>query len=399
MNEARLYEILRLKRQHGSLGEAAMIAKVLVPYNPTEIVNDKDEVLAFYISVADDGTLGGDTISTTLFSAHVDTVHGRSYSKTVKDFTAPTVEDPLNDIDLNRETGMVHAKGDVLGADDGAGVWLLLEMIDAGVPGHYLFHRGEECGGVGSTGIAKHHRDLLTKFNRAIAFDRKATHSVITHQAHGRCCSDDFADALAAALTCDMYFYKADDGGVFTDTANYTDDIGECTNVSVGYYNEHTKTEKLDLDYLFALRDKCIKLDWDALPTVRKPGEVDPADSWLNYGFGGGYGGTYPGMSQKDYDREFEHYKKKDGTKPLDKITADDLYDLDYYAILDLCEEEPYIMANLVIELLYGPLDDQGGGTPDELDPVGINDGMLPKDIWDDEDDDDSSGHLAVGMR
>ena len=38
-----------------------------------------------------------------------------------------------------------------------AGIWLLLEMIDAGVPGVYALHYGEERGGVGSSGLAEHH--------------------------------------------------------------------------------------------------------------------------------------------------------------------------------------------------------------------------------------------------
>ena len=37
--------------------------------------------------------------------------------------------------------------------------------------------------------------------------------------------------------------WKTDTGGSFTDTANYTDIIPECTNLSCGYYNAHTQSE------------------------------------------------------------------------------------------------------------------------------------------------------------
>jgi hypothetical protein len=62
-----------------------------------------------------------------------------------------------------------------------------------------------------------------------------------------------------------------DDTGVFTDTANYTQIIPECTNIACGYANEHSGRETLHLPTIFALRDACIKLDWESLPTERNP--------------------------------------------------------------------------------------------------------------------------------
>jgi hypothetical protein len=49
--------------------------------------------------------------------------------------------------------------------------------------------------------------------------------------------------------------------GCGTDTAAYVDDVAECTNVSVGYEGAHGKTEKLNVDYLFKLRDAMCKID------------------------------------------------------------------------------------------------------------------------------------------
>lgn len=269
----RLCSILRRARPHGSVGELAFAEDVLMPYQPDTLKYPlttrpsfafreatPGETLAYTIDILnDDGTT-----SRTMFSCHIDTV-GRSE----KDHDLIGVDD--------RTIG-VSAKNDCLGADDGAGVWLMLEMIDAKVPGCYVFHRGEERGGIGSSGVARHHTDFLAGFDRAIAFDRRGTHSVITHQGFGRCCSDEFGEALATAFndTIDeTYFFAPDAGGVFTDTANYTDDIPECTNVSIGYEHEHSSDETLDIHYLFALREACLKIDWEALPTKRKPGESD----------------------------------------------------------------------------------------------------------------------------
>ena len=76
----------------------------------------------------------------------------------------------------------------------------MTKMIEAGVPGRYIFHRAEEVGGRGSSWIEKNREDLLQGHERAIAFDRKAKHSVITYQSCSRCCSDEFADDLGGLL-------------------------------------------------------------------------------------------------------------------------------------------------------------------------------------------------------
>jgi hypothetical protein len=87
----------------------------------------------------------------------------------------------------------------------------------------------------------------------------------VVSQFCGTCCSDDFALALCSKLGLE---YRPANGS-FTDTANFVDFIPECTNVSVGYYNEHSKDEYLDLSYLQALAEKVPKIDWEGLPTER----------------------------------------------------------------------------------------------------------------------------------
>ena len=139
-----------------------------------------------------------------------------------------------------------------------------------------MFHYGEEVGGIGSRGIASEHSEFLRGFDKAIAFDRKGSQDIITHQGGGRTASDEFALALAAEL--DMG-HKPDDSGTFTDTSNYSEIILECSNVSCGYENCHTPNETLDVEYLLALRKACIKVDWESLPASRDPSVVE--DLWV----------------------------------------------------------------------------------------------------------------------
>lgn len=154
----------------------------------------------------------------------------------------------------------------ILGCDDAAGMYLMCRMIDVGVPGTYAFFTAEEVGGVGSAAFADDTDVDFTQWDRAIAFDRAGTKDVITHQAGGRCCSDNFAWALANALGCG---YRPDSTGIFTDTAQLTELIHECTNISVGYQFEHSRNEEQDLDHLEWLAVMVTKIDWDDLPTVR----------------------------------------------------------------------------------------------------------------------------------
>jgi hypothetical protein len=63
-----------------------------------------------------------------------------------------------------------------------------------------------------------------------------------------------------------------DPTGVFTDSANFIDLIPECTNVSVGYFNEHTHEEVQNISYLERLAKACVAADWSKLTIKRKVG-------------------------------------------------------------------------------------------------------------------------------
>lgn len=205
----------------------------------------------------------------TLFVAHVDTVH---------------CTDGPNKVIVT--DSVWYANGSQLGADDGAGVAMLMHMAHSGVPGHYVFTRGEECGGIGAKALAEN-SDFLKQFDRAIAFDRRGTTSVISHQGYGRCCSDEFAEALSAALSTDTLMFMPDDTGVYTDTAEFTEDIPECTNISIGYQREHSHEEALSVTHLRALAEVCASLAWDDLPTVRDPNAVEE-NPWYRSFISGG---------------------------------------------------------------------------------------------------------------
>ncbi|MFB2553930.1 M28 family peptidase [Ensifer soli] len=194
-----------------------------------------------------------------LFSSHVDTVHheGGVQALSYKDGI-------LTSLDRN-----------CLGADDTAGIWLMLEMIKAGIPGVYVIHHAEEKGCIGSTDLAKFNPGFFKDIDIAIAFDRAYYDEVITHQMGLRTASDAFAWSLANQLG---QAYRPSPDGAYTDTNEYAHLVPECTNIAVGYSGQHTKSEKQDVPFLIALRDALLQVKWDELVVSRDPAKIEYQD-------------------------------------------------------------------------------------------------------------------------
>jgi hypothetical protein len=226
--------------------------------------------------------------SRVLWSCHTDTVHRN---------------EGIQRVSVNGDFFKVaHGQASsCLGADCTTGVWLMREMILAGVNGLYVFHAGEEIGGIGSSWLAKNNAGLFDGIDYAIAFDRKGYDSVITHQLGGRCASDAFAASIALQLPD---AYKKDDTGTFTDTANYTDLVSECTNLSVGYFAQHTAGETQSISHAIALREAMLAFDETKLVKSRVAGEADDAFAWAGY-----YRMSKKGNYQPSY---YDHYDDYD---------------------------------------------------------------------------------------
>ena len=201
--------------------------------------------------------------SSVVISCHTDSVH-RTDGKQRLDTSRKGI------VSLARKERISNC----LGADDVAGVYAALRMIEAGVKATFIFHRDEEHGGRGSAWLAREYPDWLAKFDICLALDRRGTQDIIVAQSWSKCASDEFVQGLAEQLG--MGHSKAE--GIFTDSANYTDLISECSNLSVGYQHEHSTKERLDLDYLDRVIDKLIAVDWASVPVCRKPGDKGEDD-------------------------------------------------------------------------------------------------------------------------
>ena len=211
------------------------------------------------------------------------------------------------------ENNIIKTDGkSILGADDKAGVTIMLHMIENKIPGLYYFFLGEEVGCVGSKKVADKHKETkIDGINKVISFDRRGTTSVITFQASSRCCSDKFGEALAAELNKadETFSYKNDPTGIYTDSAKFVSIYPECTNISVGYQNEHTFGETQDIEHLTKLAEACLKVDWVSLPVERDPSKTE----YKSYGYGYGYGWDDYDW-EGSYGRSYGSYTKSYGS-------------------------------------------------------------------------------------
>lgn len=218
--------------------------------------------------------------------------------------------------------------GGVLGADDGAGMYIMLEMILEDVPGHYVFFSTEEQGRVGSSKY-----NMPEHVQVCVSFDRKGTKDLITHQMGERGCSDAFADSLIAQLAQHGLDYEKDPTGSFTDSYSFFSTVPECINLSCGYYNQHTKQESLDTVFLEHLIDAVVLIDWESLAVERDPSKIELEDDW---GWHMGKFGSHSGYKFKSH--ALRDYNMEDYEDILDESDT----------LLELCTDYPDVAAALL---------------------------------------------------
>lgn len=271
----------------------------------------------------------GDGSTSVMFTSHLDTA-------TQADGKVTHVRVVENGDDIVKTDGTT-----ILGADDKAGTVIMMYMMEKNVPGLYYFFLGEEVGCLGSKWLAKRleddkwiDRDLYKNINKVISFDRKDYHSVISFQ-NTRTASDKFCDELAKRLNeqDESFKFKTDPTGMYTDSARVSHLYAECTNLSVGYFDQHTKRERQNLDFLVKMSEASVKLDWETLPVSRNP-KID--NERRPYSYNNSYSGnssykpkttsTYSANSSNSYSQRTSTKNPKENTYKTD-FWFDDKYE------------------------------------------------------------------------
>jgi len=242
-----LVEMLRYMRPEGTSTQREFCERFLEP-----VFGEPDEHGNYVTQVGFEPHL--------CFTAHHDTVHKQEGMQKV--------------VVTNDVVSVADSKvSSCLGADCTTGIYIILNMIEAGIEGTYVIHAAEEVGCKGSAALVDDMPDWLVYTKAVISFDRYGDKSVITHQMGMRTASDAFAKSFSDALN--MPQLKADDGGSYTDSNEYSLLIPECTNISVGYYGQHGVNETQDLEYLDQLMLALESADWSKLVFKRDPSVIE----------------------------------------------------------------------------------------------------------------------------
>lgn len=261
-----------------------------------------------------------------LFSCHTDTVHNMNESNHKQDLS---FDPAFQHIFLSDK-----ASSTCLGADDGAGIYIMLRMLEENIQGSYIFHVGEERGGKGAYAQFDTDKAWLKTFDISVAFDRPNDNEVICTQGGVECASTTFGEALAKELNKHGMNYAVSHKGVFTDNKVYQSVIRENVNLGVGYVNQHTKDEYLDYGHVDRLLAACLKIDWSKLPVTR----------------------VFPKLPEYTSPLWSKGYNTKQKQKPLKAVASRTPFQIVMESsaeeIHDLVEMDPWIAAHAMISMV-----------------------------------------------
>lgn len=164
--------------------------------------------------------------------AHLDTVHK----------TIPT------QIFHDKEQNIMWSPQGI-GGDDRCGIFSILTLLERGYRPHVLFTCDEEIGGIGATAFAGS-KIPLKNIKYLIELDRRGHNDCVFYD----CGNEDFLKYVET-------FGFEEEYGSFSDICSISPvyDVAS-VNLSIGYYNEHTSSEYINLTHMNETIDKVAKM-------------------------------------------------------------------------------------------------------------------------------------------
>lgn len=196
--------------------------------------------------------------------AHMDTVFPKPPTKFYYDQEQTTLWSP-----------------DGMGADDRAGSYAIIELLQRGYRPHIILTDLEEQGGIGASSLVAKFSDCpFSDCKALIQLDRRGVKDAVYYD----CDNKDFEELI------NSYGFETE-WGTFTDISIFAPQWGiAAVNLSVGYNNEHQHIETLDMTALHATIDKVEKmlrdgrkwLSYAYIPFVYTPRSLDTSGlgSW-----------------------------------------------------------------------------------------------------------------------
>jgi hypothetical protein len=157
---------------------------------------------------------------------------------------------PVSDLYYDQRKGVLWSP-EGLGADDRAGIFAIIKILQDGLRPSVILTTGEEDGGVGACAICDKYPECpIPGLKYMIQLDRRGTNDCVFYD----CYCPEFVDYVESFGFCERW-------GSFTDISFLMPQwqtVG--VNLSVGYEDEHNKQEILNINPLFDTIKKVKKM-------------------------------------------------------------------------------------------------------------------------------------------
>lgn len=166
-----------------------------------------------------------------------------------------------------------------IGADDRAGIFAIIDILREGLRPSVIICNEEEVGGKGAKRFVKAYPKPLSKVNFIIELDRMGEEDMVFYA----CDNPDFEAYL------EPYGFVTD-WGTFSDIATIAPKWGvAAVNLSIGYMDEHTKSERLYVGRMFETIQRVKSILHDELITEHPFEYIECADyyskMWSRYSY------------------------------------------------------------------------------------------------------------------
>lgn len=247
--ETRKQTLLELLRIPGETGNEEAVREYVL--GELEKINSLSNYLDF--GVDNEGNILGSTISLRTRRR----IPGRSTEDSGKKMLLAAHLDVRGEFSssdqLIERNNIVSRENKILGADDRAGVAIILNLLkEVGnykevPPLKFIFTVGEEKGQYGAKSIDP---DFFEDVSFGISLDRRNCHDIVYKSGNQYYATHEFAKQIAGVSS--RIFNKENRfvpcEGSKSDLSVWSEkDTRPCVNLSVGYFDEHTDKERLDL--------------------------------------------------------------------------------------------------------------------------------------------------------
>lgn len=156
---------------------------------------------------------------------------------------------PPTNIYYDRESGVIWSP-EGLGADDRAGIFLILKILQSGFRPTVIFTADEEIGAIGAEALVGDLKSCPCELKYIIELDRRGTNDCVFYD----CNNENFVKYIES-------FGFVEAMGSFSDISIICPDWGVAgVNLSVGYEDEHSYIETLHVRPMLKTLEKVIKM-------------------------------------------------------------------------------------------------------------------------------------------